>query len=602
MSAAIVPGDTISGESLDLPGDIDEFTYSGTVGEELNAFIQAQSGSLETFRLEVVDAAGTVQRGAQSVATDTSLLRQPTGRFALTSTGTYRLRVRGASDFSDHARGPYRLFVHRVNRAPESVPATLAFGDSVSGETIAVPGDVDEFRVTVPDSSGANLVVELVNAIDGGPLVQLIDSASRQVIVAGGAPASGQGALGRVRLGPGTYIVRVDGDPNDYGASTMRGGYRIWFYRFGFGPEVAADTFAIGDTVSGESIAPWGDADNFRFHGLRGQHINVALQGFGNTLGGGFQAWISGPGGEPYWTFASVASGTSDLTLRDHQTMRLDLPVTGWYHVEMTGFGSTRGEYRLLVEPLGTAPEEGAAALGLGDSVTESLAPPSDWDEFTVTATPGQEVNVIFQANPAMNGYAQIRVRDRATGDSLAGNVGQGTRVVGPFRMPTSGQVTIAVYQDAGFVRFCYDATCGGIFGLAGPYAFRVDPLNRGPEAVPAAYTVGDTVRGEAIDAVGDLDEFTTSATPGVNLSVNARLLATPVPAGGIIWLDVLDPATGTVLSTGSGLIGGSPTSPFYGLASVAVPASGSVLFRFRGYSYWGDELATAPYEFFVQR
>jgi len=382
----------------------------------------------------------------------------------------------------------------------------------------------------------------------------------------------------------------------------LRGAYRIWLYRFGLGPELVPDTFAIGDTVSGEVIEPWGDVDRFRFYGLRGQHVNVALQGRADTSGGGFQAWISGPGGEPIWTFASVSSAASDPTLREHQTQRLDLPVNGWYHVEMTGFGPTRGAYRLLVEPLGTSPEEAAAALTAGDSVTtESIDTPGDWDEFTVTATPGQELNVIFQGNPAMNGYAQIRVHDRASGDSLAGNVGQGTRIVGPFRLPAGGQVTIAVYQDAGFVRFCYDATCGGVLTLVGPYAFRVDPLNRGPEGVPAAYTVGDTVRGEAISPVGDIDEFTSSGTPGEVLTPLLRLTADPVPEEGLIMLEVVDASTGANLAGGGWALFRTSTE-FLSPGTFTVPAGGGFIVRVKGYGSWGTGIATAPYEMSVKR
>src|SRR6266568_3676275 len=186
VSAAITPGDTISGERIDLPGDIDEFTFSGVAGEEFNTFFQAENGSPETsLQLDVVDGAGTVLRTVQSVGTDTSLLRQVTGRFALPGTGTYRLRVSGVPSYpSDLNRGPYRLFLYRINRRPETLPDTLAFGDSLSGEAIDLPGDVDEFRMTVRDTSGANLAL----AFDGQPtsytslVVRLVDAATGQLV------------------------------------------------------------------------------------------------------------------------------------------------------------------------------------------------------------------------------------------------------------------------------------------------------------------------------------------------------------------------------------------------------------------------------------
>jgi len=161
IPSAIAPGDTIAGETIDLPGDVDEFTFSGVAGEEINVFLQAQNGSPETYlQLDALDAMGTVLRTTQSVGTDTSLFQRVTGRFALLSTGTHRLRVTGVLSTIARDTGPYRLFLYQVSRRPETTPDTLAFGDSISGEAIALPGDVDEWRVTVPDSSGANLVLQ----------------------------------------------------------------------------------------------------------------------------------------------------------------------------------------------------------------------------------------------------------------------------------------------------------------------------------------------------------------------------------------------------------------------------------------------------------
>ena len=599
VPAVIPSGVAVLGEALDRPGDVDEFTFDGVAGEQVDAFFQAQNGSPDDrLEMDVIDPAGVVYTAIHSTGTDTSLFRQVTGRFALPSTGTYRLRVTGYDGYcAPGYRGPYQIFLHRVNARPETLPDTLVFGDSMSGESIDLPGDYDEFHVTVPDSSGANLAFEL--DAPGGLVVTLINAATGSVVATGSG--GGRTATGRLSLAPGKYIVRVDASVQ-YDNSVVRGPYRLWFYRFGFGPEVVPDTFAIGDTVSGEVIEPWGDVDQLRFYGQRGQHINIALQGRADTSGGGFQAWISGPGGEPEWTFASVSSTAQDATLREHQTRRLDLRVTGWYHVEMTGFGPTRGAYRLLVESLGALPEHVPAALVVGDSVTtESIDTPGDWDEFTVTATPGQDLNVIFQGNAAMNGYAQIRVRDAASGDSLAGNVGQGTRIVGPFRVPAGGQVIVSVYQGAGFVRFCYDATCGGVLMLVGPYAFRVDPLNRGPEGVPAAYAVGDTVRGEAVTSIGDIDEFTSSGTPGEVLTPLLRLTADPVPEEGLIMLEVVDPSTGTNLA-GGGWALLRTTAEFLSPGAFTVPAGGAFIVRVKGYGSWGTGIATAPYEFFVQR
>lgn len=471
----------------------------------------------------------------------------------------------------------------------------------MSGEAIDLPGDVDEYRVTVPDSSGANLAFELENPSDGGLLtVQLVDSATAQVIAtASTSQAATRAATGRMRLAPGKYVVRVSTSDYYLDRPLLRGPYRLWFYRFGFGPEAVSDTFAIGDTISAEAIDPPGDIDVFHFHGVRGQHVNIALQGLAAPSAGGFQAFISGPGG-----YSIVFSPTAAAALRDHQTLRFDLPATAWYEISVSGAGwagvlAERGAYRFTVEPLGVAPEHVPSALVPGDSVTtEAIDSPGDWDEYTVTAAPGQDLGVIVHSTRTDFLYPYLRIFDRTTGDSLVALYGD--RLVGPFRVPASGEVGIAVYQPDGWFRFCNDATCGGYYRFVGDYAFHVIPIDRAPENGPATYTVGDTVRGEAIFPAGDIDEFTTSAVPGGTLTAYIRLTAPPVGEqfhG--LTLEVIDPATGNSLIGALAQFFGQTFGP---VGTFTVPARGNLLIRVRGSGTFGDELTTAPYEFFVKR
>src|SRR5947199_1472976 len=267
-----------------MRGDVAGFACSGAAGEEFNAFLQARTGSADTYlQLDVVAAGDTRLGGVASSGTDTSLLRQVTGRFALPTTGTYRLRVSGSRDRTDPDRGPYRLLLYKVNPRPETAPDTIALGDSVSRESIDVPGDVDEGRVSVPDSSDVNLVVQRgPDGPEGVLTAQLLDANGRTVASAYSfGPGFGVGGLdqtGRLALAPGTYTVRVDG------SSLLTGTYRLWLYAFKFGPESVRDTFAIGDTVAGESIDPLGDIDRFRFYATHGQHINIAFQALGGPL------------------------------------------------------------------------------------------------------------------------------------------------------------------------------------------------------------------------------------------------------------------------------------------------------------------------------
>jgi hypothetical protein len=303
---------------------------------------------------------------------------------------------------------------------------------------------------------------------------------------------------------------------------------------------------------------------------------------------------VSGPG----------ASGA----LTDLQTLRLDLPASGWYEVSVSGGGvpetvTDRGAYRMALMELGTAPEQVGGNVVPGDSVVaEAIDEPGDWDEYTLTALPNQDLGVVFQSTASAY-FPHLVVFDSASGDSLAGTVAQGLRLAGPFRMPLSGRVRVAVFEPPSVdLRMCHDATCGGIFGYVGGYRFEVIPINRAPENVPASYAAGDTVRGEAISPAGDIDEYTSTGTPGDTLTVWYRLTADPVPSGSLIALDIIDPATGMVLvGAGKSLIGSSVQ--FHQWGRVVVPSGGSYVIRVHAVAAFGEgSVGTAPYEFLVTR
>ncbi len=609
VPATVVIGDTVAGESVDLPGDVDEFAFTGPQGQQVNVFYQALGGpGAAVLRLELVSPTDSTLRAAVSFGADTTLLYRQTGRVTLPATGTYTIRVSGVLDGLGRDRGPYRFFVYPVNTKPESLPDTLAFGDSVFGESIAIAGDLDEFRVTAPDSSGANLVLQVGPDANGGTLTaELVNNASGTIVTQLFAYTPGSADLsGTLFLAPGVYTVRVQGYGAADGPSLAVGSYRLWFYKFRAGPESVRDTIAVGDTVTGEAIDPVGDIDRFVFHGERGQHVNIALQGIAAANTGALQAFLSRSGqGFP---LALVGTTTAADSLGAHQTLRLDLPSTGWYYLGVGTAGSPKagfgdhGPYRLALTSQEIAPEHAGSALTPGDSVTtDGIDYLGDWDEFTATATAGRELGIIFESGATGPGYPFVRAFDPATGDTLAGTVGQGARLAGPFVVPSSGQVAIAVFEPPTVsFRMCYDATCNGVFRFVGGYKVRVIPIDRAPENVPAAYTVGDTVRGEALAPAGDIDEFTSSGTPGDTLSPWYHLTADPVPVGGLITLEVIDPTTGAVL-VGKNVSAGYAWD-FFSPGSFVVPPSGAFMIRVRGSGTFGDELATAPYEFFVKR
>jgi hypothetical protein len=594
---AVSPGDTVSTETIELPGDVDEFLLGGSAGDEFNVFLCAQSPSPPIgVALDVIDPSDALLAATQTTTPDGDLLAISTGRFALPVSGTYRLRVDGAA-------GPYRFFVYLVDRRPESQAATLSFGDSVFGEAIDVPGDVDEFSVVVPDSSGANLVFRLGEDATSGTIgATLVRSGSEEAVAATSSyTPSGANQTGRFLIGPGSYVLRVT---NADGPSPSRGSYRVWLYKFKLGPETVSDTIAVGDLIDGESLDAPGDLDAFHFYGTRGQHINIAIQGLGAPSTGGMMAFLETPTGGP---LAAVVSPTSGTSLGAYQSLRLDLSATGWYRLRVRGASSPEqlseyGPYRLAVTATSTAPEHVGDSLAPGDSVVaEQIDDLGDWDEYRVVGTPGQKLGIVFQSVAVGSAVASMVAFDSATGDTLTSEIGQGERLAGPVTIPAGGEVRIAVLERPPFgFRDCGDATCDGFYRFVGTYRVRVIPVNPAPESVPAAYTVGDTGRGESLFPTADVDEFTSSGTPGERLSAWWRLTGNPVPPGSLITLQVVDPATGMVLA-GSGAALIASTANFIEQNSFTVPASGAFLVRVQGYGL-GTNLGTAPYEFFVKR
>ena len=152
-AVALVPNTVRSGERIDQPNDIDQFTLVDTVGAEFLAFLQAS----RHFFMHVRTPGGTlIGPGAgMQVDADTALLHHPLGSIRLDSAGTYSVRVFGGDPgqwlLAD--TGAYRVLLLRLDRRPESATASVQVSDTVTGEEIYPAGDVDEFTLSATPSA-----------------------------------------------------------------------------------------------------------------------------------------------------------------------------------------------------------------------------------------------------------------------------------------------------------------------------------------------------------------------------------------------------------------------------------------------------------------
>jgi len=349
-------------------------------------------------------------------------------------------------------------------------------------------------------------------------------------------------------------------------------------------PEIAASGVALGDTVEGETINPLYDADIFTAHGDSGQTIAALVQPLGSQAGGISVYQEGGIGQQLY--LMSAAPGEPMLS-----SMPMTLPVSGdWRFVvrstEWQGHPRHRGLYRFWTIVRDTAPEHIAPALPIQTVVAgERMDNPIDVDAFTFHDTAGAELVALAE------GPHRFMVAVRSPTDSLmAVMIDQdndttlyhhGTQ----FQLPATGTYKLRVESS-------WDAPW--LATDTGPYRIMLFRLNRQPEAVVATVALGDTIRGEALNPAGDVDEFTVTATAGTQHSAWFRLTSNAVPQYFPVVLQVIDPANGGSLAS----ISAGVTLPFSQSPTFTIPAGGVV--KIRVASAPGQTCSSAPYEFFV--
>ena len=160
----------LQGEDLENSADIDEFTLQGEAGDELILFAQGWAeSSREPWSSCVSDRRGREYRRR----------RCPRGRrragaslqraLVLPADGSYRIEVSQLVQYASGlttGRGSFRILIRRIDRRPETVPALLAPGDTLQGESIAFVGDVDEFRVPSGSGQRDNLFLHMAPAVN----------------------------------------------------------------------------------------------------------------------------------------------------------------------------------------------------------------------------------------------------------------------------------------------------------------------------------------------------------------------------------------------------------------------------------------------------
>ena len=569
LPADLAANDSTAGEQIDYVGDIDEFTVATTAGQTWNGFVHATAASpFVRFQLTVSQAGVPLGQMAQSAAGDTAMAEHFTGNFEAPSGGTLTFAVEAPPEFGSTKRGAYRVFAYRVNRLPESVGPVLMAGDSVLTETIEFPGDVDSFAIAPGAAQAVNLVVARPNNL-GHILAFTYVGASGVLSIP--CYASQAGPLSRCSSGtllppPVNQYALLGSPPGD----VFRGSYTLTAYAIDPAPEGTNPVLTLGDTVS-EAIDPTGDIDTFTFAYQRGQLLDLWATGGACSSANSIVVGVMYPQ-DVFDVYANcgVRSG------------RFDLPQSGTYTVRALGYAGYIGEqgpYRFVLYQYPTMTEHVSPALQPGDSIHgEALDELGDVDDFLLTAAPGIEVQVLTRHGP----FSLLE-----PGDSVSFRQSRNS-ASGRFVMPAGGQVVVRV----GAIRGVGPDINTAYYGTAlGPYDIVVHQIDRAPEHVSAALTLGVLVVGEDLPFEGDVDEFTFQGTTGQ--VVTGTISSPQAFSPGVISFEILDPTGTTVLgstTTHDGTEGS--TGP------ITLPGTGTYIVRVLGQD---DTQGTGAYQFMIQ-
>ena len=218
VGSAIQPGDSIHGESMDEPGDVDDFLLSATPGSEIQ--IRAFYGWLS---LILPGDSLSFLQGRHSM----------TGRFVIPPGGQVIVRVaapRGQGPdiytaFYGTGTGPYDLVANQIDRAPEHAPAALTLGTPVTSEDLPFEGEVDEFTFEGTSGQVVSGTLTCNQGFDLGlAVLQILDPTGTTVLGSASTHDATVGSTGGITLpATGTYIVRIQAQDDTQG----KGGYQF---------------------------------------------------------------------------------------------------------------------------------------------------------------------------------------------------------------------------------------------------------------------------------------------------------------------------------------------------------------------------------------
>jgi hypothetical protein len=457
-----------------VPGDLDAYTFSGTIGDRVELTTVTTNGGSYTPIIYLYPPGG----GSYVLAS---------GRldYQLLATGTYTAVVQ---DQVLLHTGSFTLSYLNLTAGPLTNGSDTDGGPIASGSiktgTISGPGDLDAFTFT--GSLGDHVI--LAGLTTGGPL-----NTNISLYPPGGGAAIAATSADRVDAqltASGTWTIVMedysDLQPGSYSLSLMDLQGTLTSPGDLDGGAITSNQILTGTT----NVA--GDFDAFTFTGTIGDRVLLT----GIATGGPTYSpaiYLYPPGGGSYVTSTSGgrldyqlgASGTYTAVVQDQ-----NLVNTGTYEISYLN---------LTAGPLTTAGDMDGGPIASGSIATGTISGPGDIDAFTFTGNSGDHV---ILAAPTTSGSLNTNISLYPPGGGAAINQTSADRM--DAQLTTGGKWTVVIEDYSDEASGTYSLS---VMDLQGRLASAADP--------DSGVIASDQILTGTTNAVGDLDAFTFSGNSG---------------------------------------------------------------------------------------
>jgi YD repeat-containing protein len=419
-------GDSVVG-SIDVPGDVDSYSFSAVAGDRIIVRMSENEFALEPT-LTLNDPNGT------PIATDTSFSTVTLDSILLDETGTYTL---SASDDGDDETGGYNLSLQRLNNPGNAT--VLNFGDSVS-DSIEPSTALNSY--TFAGEAGDLIFVrmsESSNTAGFNPTLNIY--APDGSLVSTATDISSAFIEGMPLEQTGTYTLfatDVNGDTTGQYSLSLQS----------LRTPGNATVLNFGESVEG-SITPKSELEVYTFVGEAGDLIFVRMSESSNTAGFNPTLNIYAPDG-------SLVSTATDISSAFIEGMPLE--QTGTYTLFATDVnGDTTGQYSLSLQSLRTPGN--VTVLNFGESVEGSITPKSELEVYTFMGEAGDRIFLRMSESSSIPGFTPTIKLYSPTGELIASASDFTSAVLDDITLTQSGAYTLLATDDDGDDSGSYNLT-----------------------------------------------------------------------------------------------------------------------------------------------